>query len=161
MKKRLLVLGLLGVGWGTPAWAEDFIYVCTVEAETAISSIHLENAPPPSVEAVEDMDYKFWIKITQDTSHKVPYYTISEIENKGSGLRRLEVCGKPYETVLFGDYVGDGSRFTAKEDQGFFFLFGGNNFKSKFTYYHSGFEYLGCEDRKLISRYGICEPLKG
>ncbi len=160
MNKIFAILLIMNISWVTSTWADDFYYICDVETETAISSIHLENAPPPKAEGRRGAKYEFWIKVTKDISKETPIFTISEIENKDSGIRNLEVCGQPHETVLFGDYVGDGWSFTAVKDQGFFYLFGSNNFKSEFKYYHSGFEYPGCEDRRLVVRYGNCTPRK-
>ena len=65
-------------------------------------------------------------------------------------------------SVLHGEYRGDGNLFVAFKDQAFF-SFGKatahKNSDGDFEFYHSGFEYPGGEDTKLSVRWGRCKKV--
>ena len=133
-------------------------YLCTVSEKAGIASQHREGAGPPFAMKYDPPLTRFKMQITP-VNVKEFRFRLAELHYEGEDRDGAEWHTE--NSVLHGEYQGDGNSFTASKDQAFF-AFGKTDHKNSdgdFEFYHAGFEYPGGEDTKLSTRWGRCKKL--
>ncbi len=159
--KFALLIGAVAIAHANMASAKydnSGTYLCTVSAKAGIAGLHLERAGPPSAWKYEGPATRFKMQITP-IDLKAFKFSLKELEYTGEDRDPGE--WQDENSVLHGEYQGDGNSFVALEDQAFF-SFGTTRHKNSdgdFEFYHSGFEYPGGEDTNLSVRWGRCKKL--
>ncbi|NOT42012.1 MAG: hypothetical protein HOP13_16150 [Alphaproteobacteria bacterium] len=149
MGRTALVGVLLAAGGALAAHAANVphgAYVCTVEQTAGIGAEMMEGSDPPKAFIGKDA-LRFRIVVTPPA--------------KGSVKRaKVRVEERPTKSaVLHGAYFGDGSKFTATQNQAFLRLdFIGE--AGWLWFYHAGFEKPDVDHLNLTVRAGPCEPDK-
>lgn len=133
-------------------------YLCTVAQKAGIASQHREGAGPPSAFRYDGPPTRFKMAISPIDDVKAQFRLI---ELPYDGADRDQAVWQTENSVLHGEYRGDGNSFTASEDQAFF-AFGKTHQTDNdgdYEFYQAGFEYPGGEDTNLSARWGRCKKL--
>ena len=159
--KTAILCGVVAAGLSAPTFAafdNSGTYLCTVAEKAGLSERHLEGAGPPRAINYPSPMTRFRMRISP-IDHKKMHFSLVEIAYDGAD--RDDAEWHTDNSVLHGEYRGDGNSFTARKDQAFF-AFGKTRHKNgdgDYEFYHAGFEYPGGEDTKLSVRWGRCKKV--
>ena len=145
---------LLALAEPTDAYVGD--YFCTVYEHAGISALHIPSAGPPSSFKDDSPYFKFMLRIAPRAGEE-GVYELMELPFDGPGKSRAEWHSA--NSLIHETYVGDGRRFSAREDLAFAW-FGKTyhaNDDGDYAFYQAGFAYPGGEDTQLGVYWGRCK----
>ena len=166
----LLVSATVGAA-GAASAAQGPVYECDVAQSALIMGGHPE-AAGPEIGSADDPDRVFAIQINSpeavadcDKACK-RNQSVREIPTQRSRKSSYDLCESGGNYVLMHPYAAHAVPdeftvdFRSTEDLGFLRLIGPFDKGETYRFWHSGFEYPGCEDTHLVIRTGACKRRK-